>query len=98
MLHCHMIHYFAVGRLLPSLDIIDISSCFTNALSMMQSGQQVILLEGMEVMPPVPQELKDKPHVELKKWTKDLVLWYESPGYVLECCQRIRYGFERNLG
>ncbi|KAK6828345.1 laccase TilA [Apiospora arundinis] len=28
------------------------------------SGQQVILLEGMEVMPPVPQELKDKPHVE----------------------------------
>ncbi|KAK7927486.1 laccase TilA [Apiospora marii] len=28
------------------------------------SGQQVILLEGMEVMPPVPQELKDMPHVE----------------------------------
>ncbi|TQN64930.1 Multicopper oxidase GIP1 [Colletotrichum shisoi] len=28
------------------------------------SGQQVILLEGMEVMPPVPRELKDKPHVE----------------------------------
>ncbi|TDZ21895.1 Laccase abr2 [Colletotrichum orbiculare MAFF 240422] len=30
------------------------------------SGQQVILLEGMEVMPPVPQELKDKPHVEFQ--------------------------------
>ncbi|KAK8059988.1 multicopper oxidase-domain-containing protein [Apiospora saccharicola] len=28
------------------------------------SGQQVILLEGMEVMPPVPQEMKDMPHVE----------------------------------
>ncbi|KAL0938147.1 multicopper oxidase [Colletotrichum truncatum] len=30
------------------------------------SGQQVILLEGMEVMPPVPEELKRKPHVEFQ--------------------------------
>uniref|UniRef100_L2FKW4 Conidial pigment biosynthesis oxidase arb2 brown2 n=1 Tax=Colletotrichum fructicola (strain Nara gc5) TaxID=1213859 RepID=L2FKW4_COLFN len=30
------------------------------------SGQQVILLEGMEVMPPVPEELKNKPHVEFQ--------------------------------
>lgn len=39
------------------------SECIANG-EMAQSGQQVILLEGMEVMPPVPQELKDMPHVE----------------------------------
>ncbi|KXH59620.1 multicopper oxidase [Colletotrichum salicis] len=31
-----------------------------------KSGQQVILLEGMEVMPPVPEGLKKKPHVEFQ--------------------------------
>lgn len=35
-----------------------------------QSGQQVIMLEGLEVMPPVPQELKDKAHVEFDMPTR----------------------------
>lgn len=61
MLHCHMIHHFAVSTRPQSY--VMVNRLLTVVL---QSGQQVILLEGMEVMPPVPQELKDKPHVEFE--------------------------------
>ncbi|KAK2030391.1 multicopper oxidase [Colletotrichum zoysiae] len=48
------------------IDFPAVSMLHCHMIHHFASGQQVILVEGMEVMPPVPQELKDKPHVEFQ--------------------------------
>ncbi|KAK1579381.1 multicopper oxidase [Colletotrichum navitas] len=48
------------------IDFPAVSMLHCHMIHHFASGQQVILVEGMEVMPPVPQALKDKPHVEFE--------------------------------
>ncbi|TDZ30168.1 Laccase abr2 [Colletotrichum spinosum] len=55
---------FVVVRYMITFPAVSMLHC--HMIHHFASGQQVILLEGMEVMPPVPQELKDKPHVEFQ--------------------------------
>lgn len=61
MLHCHMIHHFAISASSASL-IMKLST----GANMSQAGQQVVLLEGVESMAKIPAEMKDRVHSDFR--------------------------------
>lgn len=61
MLHCHMIHHFAVSTS-PASVIMKLST----GANMKQAGQQVVLLEGVESMAKIPAEMKDRVHSDFR--------------------------------
>lgn len=64
MLHCHMIHHFAVS--LPARhDELSVFLLLTT-VTHTQAGQQVVLLEGVEAMARIPAGFKDRVHSDFR--------------------------------